>query len=265
MSFHAYLEKILAAKKKSLEQRRCVLEGIRKNTAGAQLSYYGYFRRAISRAGDIHLIAEIKKASPSQGVIRPEFGVAQLSLMYRKAGAAALSVLTEQEFFLGRPDYVRIAADYDLPVLAKDFFIDELQIYEAFSYGAKAILLIMAVLDDDTVLRFLDIAKNLDMDCLVEVHTLDEAQRALACGADIIGVNNRNLKTFEVDLSIGEKILRSIPCDTIKIAESGIRSHEDVERFRAAGANAVLIGEVFMRAEDVGQKVRDVMGYQSQV
>ena len=184
-----------------------------------------------------------------------------MARIYQKAGASAVSVLTEESFFLGRPDYVRIAADESgLPILAKDFFIDELQIHEAFSYGAKAVLLIMAILDDDSVKKFLAVAKDLDMDCLAEVHTEEELARALQCGADIIGVNNRNLKTFEVDLSIGEKIIRQIPEGKVKVIESGIQTHDDVVRFKEAGVNAVLIGETFMRAKDVGGKVKEVMG-----
>ena len=256
-----YLEKILDAKKKKIEARRLFLENIRRNTEKAQLTGYHYFRNNISRSGQMNLIAEIKKASPSKGMIREEFGVAQLARIYKESGAAALSVLTEETFFLGRPDYVRIAADFDLPVLAKDFFIDELQIHEAFSYGAKAILLIMAILDNDTVKKFIEVAANLDMDCLVEVHTEEELKRAIECGAEIIGVNNRNLKTFDVDLNLGEKILREIPDGKIKVTESGIQTHDDVMRFKEAGANAVLIGEVFMRSTDIGSKVRELMVY----
>lgn len=258
---NSYLEKILVAKRKKIEYRRLPLEGIRNNTVGTVHSQYSFFKNAIVKPGQINLIAEIKKASPSKGMIREAFSAKYLSQAYQKAGASAISILTEESFFLGRPDYVRIAADESgLPILAKDFFIDELQIHEAFSYGAKAILLIMAILDDDTAKNFLEVATNLDMDCLVEVHTEEELARALKCGADIIGVNNRNLKTFEVDLNAGEKIIRQIPTDKVKVVESGIQTHEDIVRFEEAGANAVLIGETFMRAKDVGEKVKEVMG-----
>ncbi|MEW5894717.1 MAG: indole-3-glycerol phosphate synthase TrpC [Candidatus Omnitrophota bacterium] len=257
---NSYLEKILTAKRDKIETRRKFLENIRRNTEKAELTGYHYFRNNIKREGRVSLIAEIKRASPSKGIIREEFGVAQLARIYQQSGAAALSVLTEETFFLGRPDYVRIAADFNLPVLAKDFFIDELQIPEAFSYGAKAILLIMAVLDDEQVRRMLKVSARLDMDCLVEVHSEEELERALNCGAEIIGVNNRDLKTFEIDLDYGEKILRRIPQDRIMVIESGIQTHEDVLRFKEAGVHAVLIGETFMRSDDVGAKVRDVMG-----
>ena len=259
--FNSYLEKILKAKRRRIEERRVPLENIRKNTSCANLSRYSFFKDRISCPGKLSLIAEIKKASPSKGLIREEFSVKYLSQSYQQAGADALSVLTEESFFLGRPDYVRIASDESgLPVLAKDFFIDELQIHEAFSYGAKAVLLIMAVLDDDAVRRFLETAGQLDMDCLVEVHTPQELERALNCGAQIIGVNNRNLKTFEVDLDAGEKMVREIPRDKISVIESGIQTHEDILRFKEAGADAVLIGETFMRAGDVVEKVREIMG-----
>jgi len=257
---HSYLKNILAEKRRRIEDRRMFLETIRKNTSSSVLSNYSYFKKNISQAGRINLIAEIKKASPSKGVIREDFGVAHLSRIYHEAGAAALSVLTEEAYFKGRPDYVRIAADYDLPVLAKDFFIDELQIHEAFSYGAKAILLIMAILDDDTVRRFLDTAGTLDMDCLVEVHTEQELERALSCGAGIIGVNNRDLKTFEVDMDAGAKVLAQVPADKIRVIESGIATRDDVARFASLGANAVLIGEIFLGANDVAGKIREVMG-----
>lgn len=259
--FNTYLEKIIAARKKRIDESRLFLEGIRKNTREARLSRYGYFKKMISSPGKVNLIAEIKKASPSKGLIREEFGVAQLSRLYREAGASALSVLTEQDFFLGRPDYVRIAADFDLPVLAKDFFIDDLQIYEAYSYGAKAILLIMAILDDDTVRAFLEIAGHLDMDCLVEVHEERELDRAVGCGAEIIGVNSRDLKTFEIDLARGCDLVRKIPDGMIRVAESGIATYDDVARFQEAGAHAVLIGEAFMSAPDVKAKVSEVMRY----
>ncbi len=256
-----FLENIVSAKRRKIEARRTFLENVRKNTAAGGLSYYGYFKKKIAAPGRVNLIAEIKRASPSQGVIREEFGVAQLSRLYHQAGAAALSVLTEETYFLGRPDYVRIAADFDLPVLAKDFFIDDLQIYEAFSYGAKAILLIMAILDDATATRFLEICRQIDMDCLVEVHDEPELERALRCGAKIIGINNRNLKTFEVDLAVGEKLLGQVPDPIVRVVESGIKTHDDVLRFQQAGANAVLIGETFMRAADIGAKAKEVMGY----
>lgn len=256
-----YLEKILAAKEKNIALRRVQLENIRKNTGSARLSRYFLFKNCIATSQRITVIAEIKKASPSKGLIREEFSVKYLAQAYQQAGAEAISVLTEEDFFLGRPDYVRIASDESgLPVLAKDFFIDELQIHEAFSYGAKAVLLIMAILSDDQVRKFLDAAGRLDMDCLVEVHSLNELERALNCGAEIIGVNNRDLKTFEMDLDRGEKILRQTPEGIVKVIESGIRSHDDIVRFQEAGANAVLIGETFMRAENVKAKVREVMG-----
>lgn len=260
---NTYLEKILEVKRRKIDERRVPLENIRKNTAGTQHSAYCFFQKAIAKQGVINLIAEIKKASPSKGLIRKEFSVKYLAQTYQKSCAAALSVLTEETFFLGRPDYVRIASDESgLPILAKDFFIDELQLHEAFSYGAKAVLLIMAILDDDTVKKFLEVSRQLDMDCLVEVHTQAELERALNCGAQIIGVNNRDLTTFNINLDLGEKIMRDIPGDKIKVIESGIQSHDDILRFQAAGANAVLIGETFMRASDVGVKVKEVMGSQ---
>ncbi|MFP4473491.1 MAG: indole-3-glycerol phosphate synthase TrpC [Candidatus Omnitrophota bacterium] len=260
MDSASFLEKIVAEKKKKIAARRLFLENIRRNTETAELSYYGLFKSRLQGQDGIRLIAEIKRASPSQGVIREEFGVSQLARIYRESGAAALSVLTEQTFFLGRPDYIRLAAEFGLPVLAKDFFIDPLQIYEVYSYGAKAILLIAAVLTDEQINVFRGIARRLDMDCLVEVHTQQELDRVLNCGVDMIGVNNRDLRTFEIDFDAGERLLRQIPKECVRVIESGIRSHDDVLRFQDAGAQAVLIGETFMRAADVGARVKEIMG-----
>jgi indole-3-glycerol phosphate synthase len=254
---NTYLEKILAAKKEKIEARVLFLENIRRNTEKAELTGYHYFRNNISSGDKINFIAEIKRllvkrADPPRVRGRP--AVEDLS----RGRGRALSVLTEETFFLGRP-IISGSPRILTCRLAKDFFIDELQIYEAFSYGAKAILLIMAILTDGQVKRMIDIASRLDMDCLVEVHSEEELKRAIDCGADVIGVNNRDLSTFAIDFDLGEKLLRKIPDGRVKVIESGIQDREDVRRFQVAGANAVLIGETFMRAADVGAKVRELM------
>ncbi len=255
-----FLDKIVASKREKVAQRKIFLENIKRNVESSRLTRYSLFKESIVQPGKISLIAEIKRASPSKGVLCQEFGVSHLARLYKETGAAALSVLTEEKFFLGRPDYVRLAADFDLPVLAKDFFIDELQVYEAFSFNASAILLIMAILTDEEVKRFQEAAQRLDMDCMIEVHTQEELDRALRLDADIIGVNNRDLSTFKVDLKVGERLLAQIPDGKVRVIESGLRNHEDVVHFKNLGAHAALIGETFVRSADIPATMREVMG-----
>lgn len=255
-----FLIKIVAHKKELVERKRVSYAALKRNLSKASYSRYGLFRKAISKPGQLNLIAEIKKASPSKGLICRDFDAIKLARIYSKGGAQALSILTEEKFFLGNPDYVRqVSADFRLPILVKDFIIDEIQIYEALHLGASAILLIVAILDDDTLKHLLKIASGLDLDCLVEVHDNQELDRALAAGAEIIGVNNRDLRNFEVDLRLSETLIPKIPKDKVAVAESGINSHEDIVRLKEAGAHAVLIGETFLRTDDIGAKIREVM------
>ncbi|MFA5260710.1 MAG: indole-3-glycerol phosphate synthase TrpC [Candidatus Omnitrophota bacterium] len=255
-----FLDKIIAHKRSLLKRKKAFFDVLKTNVSSTRMTRYGLFKENISRAGQINLIAEIKKASPSQGVIRPDFNVEQLARVYADNGAAALSVLTENKFFLGRPEYVRRVSEIvPVPVLTKDFIIDEAQIYEAFLCGASAILLIVAILEDAALEHLLKVAAGLDLDCLVEIHQEDELQRALRAGADIIGINHRDLRTFEVDLNVSQRLIPRIPDGKVIVAESGIRTHADVQRLQDLGVHAVLIGEMFMRAEDVGAKVREIM------
>lgn len=255
-----FLRKIVEHKKGLLDQKRTFFNGLKKNAGTTPLTRYGLFKNRISDPGKIHLIAEIKKASPSRGLIRSHFDVMELAKMYIANGADAISVLTEEKFFLGKPGHLRrVSGNYNVPVLMKDFIIDDVQIYEAFSLGASAVLLIVAILDDDQIRNFITKAAQLDMDCLVEVHDDEELSRALKAGAQIIGVNNRNLHTFEVDLQVSENLIPKIPKDKVIVVESGIKTHEEVTRFQELGAHAVLVGETFLRHEDVGKKVREVM------
>ena len=256
-----FLEQIIAHKRAILARKQSFFQALKANVGNARMTRYAIFKERISRPGQINLIAEIKKASPSQGLIRPRFEVLEIARDYVDNGAAAISVLTEDKYFLGRPAYVRrVAETFPVPVLTKDFIIDEMQIYEAYLCGASAVLLIVAILDDAALRHLLDVAAGLDLDCLVEVHDQAELDRAVAAGAKIIGINNRNLRTFAVDLAICLRLAPQIPSDRVIVAESGIRSHADIETLRAAGFHAVLIGETFMRAADVGAKVREIMG-----
>ena len=255
-----FLEKIIAHKKSLLKRKKAFFDVLKTNVSSTRMTRYGLFKENISRSGQLNLIAEIKKASPSRGLIRPDFNVEQLARVYVDNGAAALSVLTEDKFFLGRPEYVRrVSENFPVPVLTKDFIIDEAQIYEAFLSGTSAVLLIVAILDDAQLEHLLRVAAGLDLDCLVEVHQEADLERALRAGADIIGINHRDLHTFEVDLEVSRKLVPGIPAGKVIVAESGIRTHADIQMLRDLGVHAVLIGETFMRARDVGAEVREIM------
>ena len=218
------------------------------------------FRAGLMRGNEVAIIAEVKKASPSAGVIAADFQPLSVAREYARGGAHALSVLTDEKYFHGHLTYLRQIRDQvELPLLRKDFIIDELQIYESVVAGADAILLIVASLDDSDLNKLYNIAHACQLDVLVEVHDLPEMERALELGADIIGINNRNLKTFEVDLATTEALAEEIPGDTVAISESGIRDGDDVRRVRAAGINAVLVGETLMRAKNIPQKMRELL------
>lgn len=215
--------------------------------------FVGALRTKIS-AGQPAVIAEIKKASPSKGVIRADFIPADIAQSYAEFGAACLSVLTDQQFFQGSVDYLKQArASCQLPVLRKDFMVDAYQIYESRAMGADAVLLIAACLDDAQMKEFEAIARSLDMAVLVEVHDTAELQRALKLKTPLIGVNNRNLKTFEVSLDTTLALIQDIPSDRLLVCESGIHTREDVLRMGAAGVNAFLVGEAFMRVPEPGE------------
>src|SRR5271154_2112348 len=218
------------------------------------------FRAALQRGSEVAVIAEVKKASPSAGVIAAEFNPLSQAREYARGGAHALSVLTDEKYFQGHLSYLKqIREQVNLPLLRKDFIIDELQVYESVIAGADAILLIVASLDDPTLRALYDQAKACQLDVLVEVHDLPEMERALQLGADMIGINNRNLKTFEVDLATTETLAEEIPSDTVAVSESGIRTAADVRRVRACGVNAVLIGETLMRAKNVPEKLAELL------
>ena len=203
------------------------------------------------KTDDIAFICEIKKASPSKGVIAENFPYISIAKEYQTAGAAAISILTEPFYFKGSDQHLReIADEVTIPLLRKDFTVDSYMIYEAKILGASAVLLICAILDYDTLAKYISIAHSIGLSALVETHSEDEIAMALKAGAKIIGVNNRNLKTFEVDITLSERLRKHVPPDIIFISESGIKTSGDVERLRGIGANAVLIGETVMRSDD---------------
>lgn len=216
---------------------------------------------AALRADGVSFICEVKKASPSKGVIAEDFPYVEIAREYETAGASAISVLTEPYFFHGCDSYLtEISGTVSIPVLRKDFTIDPYQIYEAKVIGASAILLICALLDTDTIRDYLKIADSLGLSAIVEAHTEEEVQSALAAGARIIGVNNRNLKTFEVDIENSLRLRTLVPPEILFISESGISTRADVAKLEQNGTNAVLIGESFMRSPNKAEMLRRLRG-----
>jgi indole-3-glycerol phosphate synthase len=210
-------------------------------------------------AGLPAVIAEVKKASPSQGVIRPDFQPAAIARSYEAGGAACLSVLTDIDFFQGHDEYLRAARDAcALPVLRKDFVIDAWQVYEARLLGADCILLIAAALGDAALAELNHLALELGMDVLLEVHDLDELERALQVPAPLLGINNRDLRTFEVSLDTTLSLQSAVPKDRVLVTESGIHTRDDVAKMRTAGVGAFLVGESFMRAAEPGEALRNL-------
>jgi indole-3-glycerol phosphate synthase len=251
------LEKILAVKRAEVAeaQQRRPLSEVEKlaQSASAVRDFAGAVRTRVARKSPA-VVAEIKKASPSKGVLRMDFDPAAIATAYARYGAACLSVLTDVQFFQGSPDYLRAArAACALPVLRKDFMIDPYQVYEARSWGADCILLIVAALDDARMAELEQLAVALGMAVLVEAHDQFELERALRLKTSLIGINNRNLRTFETRLETTLDLLGAIPKDRMVITESGILQPADVQRMQASGVHAFLVGEAFMRASDPGQ------------
>ena len=218
------------------------------------------FEKALAQPG-MSFICEVKKASPSKGLISPEFPYLKIAGEYEQAGASAISCLTEPDFFMGSDKYLReIAAEVKIPVLRKDFTVDPYMIYEAKVLGASAVLLIMSILDEKTAAKYLSITDSLGLSALVEAHNEEEVKAAVRIGARLIGVNNRNLKDFSVDTENSRRLRDLIPHDVLFVSESGVSSAEDVRLLREIGADAVLVGETLMRASDKTEKLRELRG-----
>lgn len=219
------------------------------------------FRSALSSPNRINLIAEVKKKSPSKGILREDFDPVAIAETYAAAGASAVSVLTDAQFFDGHLSHLTaIRRAVDIPLLRKDFTVDPYQIYQARLAGADAILLIAAILTLAQLREFTQIANTLNLASLVEVHTEKELELALRADAEIIGVNNRNLETFETDIATTFRLIESIPTDKIVVSESGIYTREDVEALRDAGVNAILVGESLMRSPNIERKIKELLG-----
>ncbi|MBS3895837.1 indole-3-glycerol phosphate synthase TrpC [Silanimonas sp.] len=258
------LQKILARKAEEVADRRARLSraelAARADDAGPVRGFAAALEAKIA-TGQAAVIAEIKKASPSKGVLRVDFRPDQIAASYQRGGAACLSVLTDVDFFQGHDDFlVQARQACALPVLRKDFTIDEYQILEARALGADAVLLVVAALDDAQLAGFCDLALGLGLDVLVEVHDADELERALQTASPLIGINNRNLRSFEVSLDTTLALKAAVPADRRLVTESGILARTDVETLRAAGVQAFLVGEAFMRAEEPGEALRALFG-----
>jgi indole-3-glycerol phosphate synthase len=262
------LDQIVAVKRQEIADalHRKPLPAMRADAESRVLTrdFVGAMRARIA-VGDSAVIAEIKKASPSKGVLREDFIPADIAQAYAegdgKTCAACLSVLTDRQFFQGEPDFLKQArASCDLPVLRKDFVVDPYQVYESRVMGADCILLIAACLDDGAMAELEAIARSLDMAVLVEVHDGAELQRALRLKTPLIGVNNRDLRTFEVSLETTLALRQQVPSDRLLVTESGIRMPDDVKRMRDAGVHAFLVGEAFMRAADPGRALAELFG-----
>ena len=256
------LKKILQRKAEEVTERtgRIPFEAIRQR-AEAVSPPRGFINALRNRVdnGEAAVIAEIKKASPSKGVLREVFDPAAIAGSYEKGGAACLSVLTDIDYFQGADEYLQQAREAcALPVLRKDFVIDPYQVYEARALGADCILLIVAALDDDKLMELWRLADQLKLDVLVEVHDAEEMSRALATPAPLIGVNNRNLRTFETSLQTTFDLLAGFPGDRLLVTESGIHTRDDVQQMRSRGVHTFLVGEAFMKADQPGEKLAEL-------
>ncbi|HGJ66553.1 TPA: indole-3-glycerol phosphate synthase TrpC [bacterium] len=218
------------------------------------------FKGALSQKGKVNLIAEIKKASPSKGIIRQDFDPSDIACIYEQNGASAISVLTDQKFFQGDLSFLKIARSVtsSIPLLRKDFIIDEYQVFQSKMAGADAILLIASVLEKQDLINLLAIAESIGLDCLVEVHTEEELRKVLQTNAEIIGINNRDLRTFKTDTQTTARLTQIIPNNKVVVAESGITSSEDVRFLKKCGVQAMLVGEAIMASKNIALKVKQL-------
>ena len=259
MAEKSILDTIIENKKIEVERskERCPLKTLELGLHDAQVPRDFY--NALD-GKSVRIIAEIKKASPSKGVLRADFDPVSIAIGYEKGGAAALSILTDEKFFMGSLSYLRaVREEVGIPLLRKDFIIDPYQVYESRLGGADALLLIVSALGQDSLKELLRLTHSLDMNAVVEVHDEEELGRALDAGSRIVGINNRDLRTFEVDLGVTERLSRNIPDDVIVVAESGIGSGADIKKLGKHGVRVFLIGETFMKARDPGLELSNLI------
>lgn len=255
------LEKIVARKRQEIAEAKSNRPLSELESRLAEAPPVRDFVQALRSASDVGLIAEVKKASPSAGIIREDFDPVQIARIYAESGASCLSVLTDEHFFQGHLDYlIQVRAQVTLPVLRKDFLLDPYQVVEARAAGADSVLLIAECLDNDTMARLYGKAMDLGMSALIELYEPENLERVLKLNPPLIGINNRNLKTFITDLGHTLKLRPFIPEDCLVISESGIRTREDVLHLQAGGVKGILVGETLMRAEPISAKVRELLG-----
>ncbi len=253
------LEKIVADKKEGLKQRKKAVSVSEMEARIARRAATLDFASALKGDG-VRLIAEVKKASPSRGVLCPEFDPAALARVYADNGAAAISVLTEEKYFGGHLNHLaEIRKEVEIPLLRKDFIFDPYQVYESRACGADALLLIAAILEPEQLNELLSLSHELGLSCLVEVHNESELEMALHSGAQIIGINNRDLKTFRVDISTTQRLRPLVPKDKTVVSESGISRRQDMEYLKELGVDAALVGEALLTAGDIAAKMRELL------
>lgn len=254
------LESIISYKRKEIGRNKTAIPLETLKSRITDLPPTRDFKEAISQDG-LNLIAEIKRASPSKGIIRKEFDPVEIAKIYQASGASAVSVLTTEKFFYGSLDFLsQVKEVTTIPILQKDFIVDEYQIYQARANKADAILLIASILVEAQINSFLECARNLGLDCLVEVHSKEELSKVLTSKAQIIGINNRDLTTLTTDLSTTLTLSKLVPKDRMLVSESGIETQEDVKRVQECGVRAILVGESLMRAPDISAKMKELLG-----
>jgi len=257
------LNDILSRKRKDLEElkRRFPIQRLRRTVEHAQKSDLRSFRKAVTNPRGINLICEIKKASPSEGILREDFQPLRIASMYEHAGACALSILTEYHYFKGRPSYLKTVRQVtSLPILRKDFLFESYQIYETALLEADAYLLIASVLTEEELRTLVELGRELGMDALVEVHTGEDLKKAVGAGAEMIGINNRNLKTLEVNPQQARALIPQVPKALKVVVESGLSQYDELMAYKSMGVNAFLVGSALMKAPDIVQAVETLLG-----
>ncbi|GAB4541729.1 MAG: indole-3-glycerol phosphate synthase TrpC [Thermodesulfovibrionia bacterium] len=256
------LEEILRNKREEIKERKMSvsLRELKDRARDAQPTRN--LKDAIKRkGGPLRLIAEVKRASPSSGIIRTDFNLNEILSIYEERGVDAISILTDERFFGGRIDYLNIAKKLTTrPTIRKDFIIDDYQLYESRVHGADGVLLIVSALERSQLIDLMGIAKELSLDCLIEVHDYRELDTALYCDAEIIGINNRNLKTLRIDLDTTFELIKDMPDDRVIVSESGIETRGDVERIEATRVDAILVGTSLMKSRDISKKIDELRG-----